>query len=496
MTAGSIFEWAKESGCCRIVFFIDSKYVVCEPVLTDVESIFNSYSFHLSTAKVKLQSILNGKFTDVVRYEKVVDSKLLTKALNKHVSDFCALEFMPLFQECLKYGCINELRSFYVKSMYKHIRALHQNVKDNLKLSEFISSIETLEKNNFPDDFCFYICYLKIFNSMERLIREAESTNELFDFIKEFAETELDRYDGNGKQAAISLILGSVASTYNRKLAKDLFDEASLLSSDLINIFGLDVGLFTYFDDNDDLKNEDALTTAVESISISNNTPKNRMALCFSVDERFLKGYGPWIVFYAKHFKDYDFHLLVVNPGKPTIKNLENFLEGLDYLTGDTTGNLYISTIDSPSYCCNDITLSACARFILAKKIISDYSSVYIMDADLSWHDTPESFFTKISTFDIAINKTNNQIAYLSPWRRYLAGNFHITKAAENILDDIVMYILYGLSVKNSWMLDQNAICFALENNSRNRFAFINDFDRPFTQDNLRNVIEKNIKAW
>ncbi|WP_220125619.1 hypothetical protein, partial [Leptospira interrogans] len=70
----------------------------------------------------------------------------------------------------------------------------------------------------------------------------------------------------------------------------------------------------------------------------------------------------------------------------------------------------------------NPIAFYASARFFAVEKLLRDYEHLYVMDIDLQFSEDPLSFFRRLqnTTFAVPVSSNHN---YLSPWRRYMAGN-------------------------------------------------------------------------
>ena len=62
-------------------------------------------------------------------------------------------------------------------------------------------------------------------------------------------------------------------------------------------------------------------------------------------------------------------------------------------------------------------------------------------------------------------------------------------------MDDLLNYTSHGLSAQHSWMLDQNAITYAVELNFPATSVSLNSFNRPLFPPKFRSTWEQNFFA-
>ena len=107
--------------------------------------------------------------------------------------------------------------------------------------------------------------------------------------------------------------------------------------------------------------------------------------------------------------------------------------------------------------------------------------------------EDPTRFFERIKDIPFAAPE-NLGLTYLSPWRRYLAGNIPLNRSilGTYFMTDLLNYTSHGLSAQQSWMRDQNASTYAVELNFPDTSGSRNSFNRPLFPPKFRSTWEQN----
>jgi hypothetical protein len=86
--------------------------------------------------------------------------------------------------------------------------------------------------------------------------------------------------------------------------------------------------------------------------------------------------------------------------------------------------------------------------------------------------------------------------ASLAPWKRYIANSIYVKRTPEvfDLFQTLNSYIVYGLSEPLSWMLDQNAITYALEVHRGVKVVDLNQFERVTSRPMVFSIFEKNVR--
>lgn len=142
-------------------------------------------------------------------------------------------------------------------------------------------------------------------------------------------------------------------------------------------------------------------------------------------------------------------------------------------------------------------TYYACSRFIHADYFMETFNkNILVFDADYSINDSFQKMFKQIEKLDVGMSIRNTR-ACMSPWTRFMGGSvfFKNNDNAKRYIKHLREYILKGLSIENSWILDQNALAYASEKmlEERNDFNIENiPYDlKPFKQTGIRYYIEE-----
>jgi len=305
-----------------------------------------------------------------------------------------------------------------------------------------------------------------------------------------------DEYVSDAEQIAYSLIEGKLLSFLDRNAAAAAFGRATSFDSQkLLDRFYFDTGAYTYFAPNTDSTSSlvDEIQAGIQPLQVTD--PKNALAVAVSVDAHFFRIYAPQLYLFAQQLPELDFVFLIcgdeievdeaLNDGESYVRHLARLNQS------GTPHNIQYLHAHVPASVGQHTTFYACARFFAAERLLQCYKRVYLMDADLVAEDNPTSYFDRIKSISFG-TATNGDLSRLSPWRRNLAGNVALSGngALEQILPDLLEYIARGLTMERSWMLDQNALAFAVEQHPEG-YTPLDEFRRPFNQPKFRATWEK-----
>lgn len=322
----------------------------------------------------------------------------------------------------------------------------------------------------------------------------------LRDAVSDRMAAHPERHGGHGAELAQSNVLGKINSLSDRDIAVQHFHR--MRSEDregIVPAFYADLGAMTYFDEADVSSNETAQEAEqIRSTLREVGEPKssNRTSIVISVDPRFFRIYAPHLYFCAQQLPEIDVSIVICGTGgqaKELIADGHRYLKALDTLNrSGYPQNLHHYFVPVPKVAVERRTFYAAARFFAAPVLLERYTNLYLMDADLVIDAHPGDFLKRVSTVPVAVPKTTGP-AVLSPWRRYMAGNIPLSRAVldTGFLDDLQRYLAHGIRRRNSWMLDQNALSYAVE-----RFPGgiedVNDYSRPIRTMRFMSTWEKN----
>lgn len=297
--------------------------------------------------------------------------------------------------------------------------------------------------------------YLSVIGEVEK---NDNLRNEIFGHIISMCD------ERPGLQSSL-VIRGMIQSYLNKRdEASSSFRKAIDNNSEFIDSFYLDMGAYTY--GNPDNERNILFDNIIDIVNI-NSDNNFHTTILISVDEVFLRRYGAYIFYMCHIFEDISFHFHIVSDrGRVLSEEASEFFERIVNFSGQERGVIPSFSFSSvPNYVSNDRAYYACARYLVAKRIMQETSTnLYIMDMDLFFKENPKKYLNEISKFDVCLPVSRGTRS-IPPWRRFQAGNVFIKNNKNGILflDSVEKYILSFISRDNSWMLDQNALSYAVE---------------------------------
>ncbi|MFQ1634159.1 hypothetical protein ACK39T_12205 [Aeromonas veronii] len=493
VTPSYIFNESKSAAADRIVFAIGKERIVSIVDLDEISNLFKDREADLSNFKYKLQKRVDNKFIDINTYNRIINVKEIRAKLKKVQVDEGGFP-NELVSDVLIYTDLDLVSLFLRRLLAGFLRRQYQKFDSSVleKYDNYVSSIsESLKTNVNISYFYFYIKQFKIIAAEINNNSECKY-QDIYTKLK-----DIDNVENSGFYLAKQQILGQIASLFDRDLAFLHFEKAKTRNYTIFSNFYVDMGVYTYksaslVEGNAQLKNKPLFDTHIET------DYKNSISISMSLDSNFLKIYGSQIAHYIINFPKYDFNLTVVTLGDNCKTTTVKFIDLLNSLSefshGGRPENYSITFTALPDWVANKKTYFACARFLAAEKLINKYQSTYIMDADLTWLEDPHNYFKELKKIGPSVPFSRGT-SILPPWRRYMAGNVYLnsSKSSIDFLENINKYILNGLAECNSWMLDQNAITYAIEKAENNKINDLGRIFRPFNQLSIRTVFEKNV---
>ncbi|MEE2524672.1 hypothetical protein [Pseudarthrobacter sp. J47] len=192
--------------------------------------------------------------------------------------------------------------------------------------------------------------------------------------------------------------------------------------------------------------------------------------ILYSGNIEFLRRYLTRIIFYAAAEPTLQLHFHVVaaeNEASEFIREanvLAETIQGFSRRSSELPA-LSWSSSHLPAGVGNPITYYACARYLVAQQVMDRFEAdVWIQDVDLYPVSPIADSYTKFKEFDVVLAASTG-IDRLAPWRRYLAGNVFLARSdkGRQFAARTADYVMAFLDQPNSWMLDQNALDWAVE---------------------------------
>lgn len=295
------------------------------------------------------------------------------------------------------------------------------------------------------------------------------------------------------------VLLGQVESIYSRTDAAETFSTVrSHARAVLVKDFYRDTGALTYYSGTEVAKRRRPLPTLGEMTSeMIGAVPTSAQAILISVDPNFFRIYAPMILHNAQQVPALDVVIVLCAPPGEAVQLREDartYLDGLSALNRQAAPqNVRTIVVSTPAWVGNERTFYACARFLALPSLLGEYDSIYATDADMFMTKDPRPFMKKTSPLPFGVTRTEGTLG-VSPWRRYMAGSVvanrdYLDSPMRARLED---YLSVGLTESESWMLDQNALAYAVE--SVPGYQPLTT-PRPFVVGNVVGQWERNYRA-
>lgn len=302
---------------------------------------------------------------------------------------------------------------------------------------------------------------------------------------------------GSLEELLMLVMMGQAESMWSRDAAGETFEKVRRHERhEMIANSGWDRGALSYFNER---QVESANRDGGSSISPIPALAGSDQAIVIAMDPNFFRIYGPMVLMNAQQVREIDFVLLLCASPEESEEVTEDalvFLEGLSRLNRQPgPGHIHLHDTPVPDWVVDRTTFYACARFLALPQLLSQYRSVYAIDADLLMRNDPAPFMKSISGLPMSAPRNLGSIS-VAPWRRYMAGNFVASSALSEspALTDLLAYISAGLGQKQAWTLDQNALSFAIERSGSGVFSPLDDFARPTMVSNFFRRWENNYR--
>lgn len=467
LKADHIITRAQELAADRVCFKTDAGFSFATLDATAVEASIRSNL----DGRVKLQKYHEGRWIDCTTYTLVLDAKGLFRDAASdamHGSLRCDPDEFLIAARVHPNRFRTALRSI--------LRQLHDTASKSLepKLATRIQAafrgVPNLENDPYYTYFSTMLeCQKMLFgNNLKGAIADptVEEVGRLVGHIDEM------HYENSpeGREVALANMRAKLFSLTDRNKAAAEF--AAAIAGDhlgIIKFFYVDMGAFTYLDESRIAKNArpiaDSIVKSVEELDAS--VPRSRIAILMSADPKFFRIYGHLIMFYAQQLPQYDFVFVLTGEPQEATEVMDDgrtFVGALSaFNSSGRVDNLRFFRSSVPEFVAEDKTFFATSRFFAAKRMLQEYEGVYLIDIDLQFDADPSRFIDWLHSRTFSCSD-NRGLYRLSPWRRYLAGNVYIRKdVPDQFMTDLLSYIVSGLHSPNSWMLDQNALTYAIE---------------------------------
>lgn len=458
-----------------VVYDDDSKEFIKKDIINNLQSlnVVFSENYNISKLKYKYQSIKEGKWEDLTKYERVFKKKVDG---NKLISNFSFRDIDKkniIYLKNLDEQQINHYMRKFLR-IYYYFLFPSPNLAKVDRIKSYIEAMPlSLVRSNNTIAHCYTLIIIvtdfieEMLNTDKNKIPEQVFLDWCSGYIRKYKLTEEELI---GFKTGSLVAKGHIASLYNRNTTFKYYHQALDLGKGFIeNFLGVDP-LSTYYPEINGVNKTYEIINEhdhkIKSIALASKLPVN---ICFSTDINYFQMYATNWANASFYFKNLVFNFGIVTNSEEDyyhcVNSFQSIIRGIaELLKIDLPSNFRFFWIKSEVI---NKTVYACARFYLAKYLINNYNEdIYISDIDQlvigdleryleSFDDNKYSVYQPISAGYFSI----------LPGRSHLAGNIFIRNSIEGkkYCEILTNYVGMGLSEEYSWILDQNATRYASE---------------------------------
>ncbi|MEV8144227.1 hypothetical protein [Specibacter sp. NPDC078709] len=302
----------------------------------------------------------------------------------------------------------------------------------------------------------------------QELVRHPNTSSILSENLRKAMEGSWIYTSGTAENSTLGLVSrGYITSLLEgRSSGSRVIADAVVKRSATVAKFGMDIGAMTYgtVGEAHQYKTPGILWHS------ANYSTNSTVTVLYSGNVAFLRRYLGRIFFYLIAQPQLSAHIHIVADSAEAlsfITEADSLLMAMHSFAGrdsDVPSIAWSSSVP-PEAIGNLITYFACARYLVALDVMTKHdSAIWIQDVDLFPTSPITNTKDSLDLFDVALVQSDG-LNFMAPWRRYLAGNVYInqTDNAREFLRFVSEYITFFLSREHSWMLDQNALDWAVE---------------------------------
>lgn len=302
----------------------------------------------------------------------------------------------------------------------------------------------------------------------QELVRHPNTSGTLSGNLRQALEGSWNYAPGNAEKNAVGLISrGYITSLLEGRLSGSrIIADATAKRSATVAKFGMDMGAMTYgtVGEGHQYKTPGIIWHS------ENHEANSKVTILYSGNVTFLRRYLGRIFFYLIAQPQLSTHIHIVADSAEAVSFIaeaDSLLTAMHSFAGRDSDAPIIAWSSSapPEEIGNLITYFACARYLVALDVMAKHdTAIWIQDVDLFPTSPITTANDSLGRFDVALVQSDG-LNFMAPWRRYLAGNVYInqTDNARDFLRSVSDYITFFLSREHSWMLDQNALDWAVE---------------------------------
>lgn len=455
--------------------------------------------------KFKIQVRKSGNtWKDKINYFNLLDLNDLWTNKVKY-SDADILSIVKFYYENEEKWNLSSVK-YAFNQVVKHIE--NSNLKNIDNLYQYFNIVDNM-KDEVPEFWKNLNVYLKYLIRLKRKVLELKLSqatyidyqidNDINKKFEHFLNEEIS-YLKKEELKFADFLAGKYYSFLGmRTEAASLFENFLTFESRRLHDFDISKGTTTYFD-MEKKTGQQLIENPIMLSSKSKST--NKTTIVMSLDSEFFRKFSLKIFSNIIALKRYQVHLHIIgeynmvidtiNQAKKLFENMKRF-----YNTNSNILNPTYSTETCPDFVIHKPTFYACSRFLHAEFFLDKFeTNLLILDADYTIFDDFKAFLNKINKLDVGMS-IRTTISSMSPWTRNMAGSVFIKNNdnGRKYIKYVYDYINEGLILENSWILDQNALCYGMEKVLKeNKDVNIQNIPydiKPFGQTGIRNYMEE-----
>jgi hypothetical protein len=276
------------------------------------------------------------------------------------------------------------------------------------------------------------------------------------------------------------MVDGLVLSTFDREAAARSFQLAKRANPDMWSRES-DQGAGSYLSHEYVQRRASELSDykrrLVDSLSFVTAMPRwkpgDHMYVC-PCERTFFRIYFPLWLNVAEYLKArrVSFHFLLYadqEEAAELVQAADSLRRELGSLRGrdprDYADNISFSAVPIPDDVVDPKGFYVCARFLLARRIGSEYQGPVLMhDIDMFFREDPKPYLDSLDPDRVGVQLGDSNLATLKPWRRFVGNNLYVP-FSERVHDGLAPmedYLIAGWSLE-LWVTDQNALTYFVE---------------------------------
>lgn len=385
-----------------------------------------------------------------------------------------------------------------ISTKFLRLRLPNSGMSQSSVLSVILSEVDS---GSDTDEVTDLLLYFKSILEIRKVLAEdpgwravaPEANPALIHGLKRVARQVEHR---RGLMLVQSLAVGLMDVTTGRATAASLADDVRRRFAELEN--GAETGSRTYGTVGD--LDQPLRVEFTDLVGETVKSGREELTILYSGNPDFIRAYAARIFFFMTVFPEYHYHFALV--GEET--ECRDFAEELNSLWRSSAemkrqgpdGKLSISFTTLPEDLPQPMSFLASARFYFVKKCLLKFpKGLWVHDVDLYPENDFRPSLKRIPRgTDIGVS-VSNFLAGVVPWKRVLAGNLlaYPTIRAKEFFEHAVNYLDFWLTEDGSWMVDQNALAYALE---QTQGLVVHDFmsnGMPLTQSAMASLLESTV---